>query len=140
MRKYRKAVIAAVLALLLTGGFLLQDSLVRLYVLLNDSSLDRFAQDALAGVEDQISTQYGRWDTAVWKENGIVEFCTQRSFAFGGIEKGFYYSKDDTPISFQATGYPLVEDGGGWTWTDPTGNHGYTKRIRPCWFWYEAVL
>ena len=138
MRKHRKTITAAVLALLLV--LLFQDGFVRLYVLLNGGSLDRFARDALACPEDHTAERYGLWDTAAWKETGAVEFYTRRSFAFGGIEKGFYYSENDVPISFQAAGYPLVEDGAGWTWMDPYGNHGYTERIRPHWFWYEAVL
>lgn len=139
MRKHMKKLIAAALALLLIGGFLFRDNFVRLYVYLSDGSLDHYAWDSLVCAEDHMSARYGPWDTAVWREAGVVEFYTQRSFAFGGIEKGFYYSKSDTPASFQAGDYPLVEDGAGWTW-EANGNHGYTLRIRPHWFWFEAVL
>lgn len=140
MKKHRRKLIAAALALLLIAGFVFQDYFVRLYVYLNDGSLDHYAWDSLVCTEGHLSVRYGPWDTAVWREAGIVEFYTRRSPAFGGVEKGFYYSKSDTPVSFQAAGYPLMEDGAGWSWADPYGNHGYTRRIRPHWFWFEAVL
>jgi len=132
---------AAIAAILLLAGFVLRDNFVRLYVRLNSGALEDFALSALTDCEgEHLSTRYGPWDAAAWRQAGAVEFYTQQSPAFGGIEKGFYYSGDDTPISFQASGFPLTEDGAGWSWEDPYGNHGYTERILPHWFWYEAVL
>lgn len=137
MRKRR--ILAAALILLVVCAFALRDSFVRLYVRLNSGALEDFA---LAALEDGAGKRlsYGPWDAAAWQQAGVVEFYTRRSFAFGGVEKGFYYSKGDTPVSFQAAGYPLTEDGSLWRWADPYGNHGTTERILPCWFWYEAVL
>jgi len=141
MRNHRGKMIAAMLVLLLTSGFVLRDNFVQLYMRMNSDALENFALSALADCKGELlSTHYGSWDAMAWKQAGIVEFSTQRSPAFGGIEKGFYYSRNDTPISFQAAGYPLTEDGAGWSWEDPYGNHGYTEQIRPHWFWYKAVL
>lgn len=141
MRRHEKKMIAAVLVLLLTGGLLFHDGLVRLYVRMDRGTLDAFALEALEECADEcLSTRWGIWDVTVWKQGAMVEFHTQQGPAFGGVEKGFYYSGSDTPNSFQATGYPMAEEGAGWSWKDPYGSHGYTQRIRPCWFWYEAVL
>lgn len=120
-------IIAAALALLLAGGLALQDQLAQAYVLRNSGALEEFALASLEGAPP--SNRYGPWDVTVWQASGIVEFSTRRSAAFGGVEKGFYYSRSDTPNSFQATDYPLTEDGGGWRWTDPWGNHGTTEHI-----------
>ena len=141
VRKHKRKIITGVLFLLLASSFVFYDELVRLYVRLNSSLLEDFALASLEDCEEEfLLTRYGLWDVTVWKQAGVVEFHTRQSTAFGGIEKGFCYSKADTPISFQATNYPLATDGAGWTWADLYGNHGYTERIRPRWFWYEAVL
>lgn len=140
MRKRRGKIIAAALVLLLIGGFAFRDSIVRLYVRLNSGTLEEFALASLEGCgEEHLSAQYGPWNTTAWKRAEAVEFCVQQSFAFGGVEKGFYYAKDDAPISFNAVDTPLVEADGGWRW-EVHGNHGTTRRILPHWFWYEAVL
>ena len=137
IKKSARKIIAAVLVLILIGAFF-RDDLVKQYVRLNRDALERFAVATLA--EDEDALEYGTLETAAWKQAGVVEFYIRRSTAFGGQEKGFYYSDADEPVSFQAGGYPLTETGAGWSWTDPGGNHGYTERILPHWFWYEAVL
>lgn len=140
MGKHSGTIIAAVLVLLLVCGFALQDSFVRLYVRLGSRTLEDFALASLEDCEGELqSSRCGPWSTTAWKQAGAVEFYVRRSFAFGGVEKGFYYSKDDTPISFNAVDTPLVEEDGGWRW-EAYGNHGTTRRILPRWFWYEAVL
>ena len=140
MRKHGGMIIAAVLILLLACAFALRDNFVRLYVRLNSGALEEFALASLEDCrKDPLSARYGPWNTTAWKRAEAVEFYVQQSFAFGGVEKGFYYSKNDAPISFNAVDTPLVEAEIGWRW-EAYGNHGTTYRILPCWFWYEAVL
>lgn len=140
MKKHGGMAIAAALIVLLVSGFAFRDSFVRLYVRLNSGALEAFALASLADCGDEcLSGRYGPWNTTAWKRAAAVEFYVQQSFAFGGVEKGFYYSKGDTPISFNAVDTPLVEADGGWRW-EAWGNHGTTRRILPHWFWYEAAL
>lgn len=139
MKKHRGKILLVLLLLLLVGSFTLQDTAARLYVRFRSGDLEAFAQSALAEA-GAAPDHYGPWPVSVWPEARIVEFHTQRSAAFGGVEKGFYYSAADTPASFQATGYQMSPGEGGWTWADPYGNHGWTERVLPGWFWFEAVL
>lgn len=140
MRKHMKKIIAAALVLLLVGGFVYRDGLIRMYVRLNNGALEDFALTLLENRREQVRfDRYGPWDATAWEKKDVVEFYVQRSFAFGGVEKGFYYSADDNPVSFHAVTTPLVETDGRWRWEEG-GNHGYTLRIRPRWFWFEAVL
>lgn len=141
MGKHRWKLLGAALLAALIIGFALRDSFLREYVRLRSDALEAFAQSALAdcGGED-LSLRYGSWPVSVWAQAGMVEFHTRQSAAFGGIERGFYYSRDDVPGTFQGGGYPLRAEDGGWRWEDPYGNHGETWRILPHWFWYKAVL
>lgn len=142
MRMHRGKILMAAVVLVLAAVFVLEDSAVRLYVRVNHEALEAFASAALADSgEEGKSLRYGPWAVTCWREAGMVEFHLRRGAAFGGEEKGFYYSAGDVPDSFQGTGYPLTEERGGvWRWEDPWGNHGETERILPRWFWFRAVL
>lgn len=51
---------------------------------------------------------------------------------------GFYYSPDDVPLAFQNTDLPLAEADGGWQWRGEGDNRGFTRRLSPCWYYFEA--
>ena len=51
---------------------------------------------------------------------------------------GFYYSPDDVPLAFQNTAVSLEETAEGWTWRAEGDNHGFTRRLSPCWYYFEA--
>lgn len=53
---------------------------------------------------------------------------------------GCYYSPDDVPLPFQnAAGVSLQPNGeDSWVWEDETGNHGETRKLRDCWYYYKA--
>ncbi len=76
-----------------------------------------------------------------------VEFCTGiRGSVPETAYCGFYYSKEDRPMSFQGADMELVEDGSGWSWEgEPDGQGGgdnryYTERIQYGWFCYEMYF
>lgn len=138
MKKHWGKILLVLLLLVLVGSFTLQDTAARMYLRLNSREMEEFARALLSGEAED--SHYGPWRVSVWREKKIVEFHTRQSPATGGNERGFYYSANDTPVSFQASGYPLTVDGAGWNWEDPYGNHGFTERILNNWFWFEAVL
>lgn len=51
---------------------------------------------------------------------------------------GFYYSPDDVPLSFQNGVLPLAETDGGWEWHGEGDNRGFTSRLSPRWYFFEA--
>ena len=52
---------------------------------------------------------------------------------------GCYYSPDDVPLPFQNAGMALTQDGHDyWTWTGEGDNHGATKKLADCWYYFEA--
>lgn len=54
---------------------------------------------------------------------------------------GFYYSPDDVPLAFQNVNVPLTEyKENEWEWSEQGDNHGVTKRITECWYYFEAWL
>ena len=53
---------------------------------------------------------------------------------------GFYYSPDDVPLAFQNTAVPLEETAEGWTWRAGDSNHGFTRRLAPGWYYFEAYF
>ncbi len=61
-------------------------------------------------------------------------------FTTGPGYYGFYYSPDDVPLSFQNTDCLLSETATGWQWQSESGNHGSTRRISPCWYYFEAFF
>lgn len=139
MRQHRGMLLSGLIVLLVIGGLAFRSAAPWLYVSAHGAEAEAFACAALAE-GTPTPDRCGPWPVSVWREAGVVEFHTRRSTAFGGIEKGFYYSAADAPVSFQATGYSLTLKGGGWSWSDPYGNHGRTGRIAPHWFWFEAVF
>lgn len=76
-----------------------------------------------------------------------VEFCTGiRGSVPETAYCGFYYSKEDRPMSFQGADMELVEDGSGWSWEGEKDGQGggdnsyYTERILYGWFYYEMYF
>ena len=54
---------------------------------------------------------------------------------------GFYYSPDDVPLAFQNVDVPLNEyKENEWEWSEEHDNHGITKKITECWYYFEAWL
>lgn len=54
---------------------------------------------------------------------------------------GFYYSPDDVPLAFQNIEVPLTEyKENEWEWSEEGDNHGVTKKITECWYYFEAWL
>lgn len=51
---------------------------------------------------------------------------------------GFYYSPDDVPLAFQNNPVPLGETSNGWQWQGEGDNHGFTRRLSPRWYYFEA--
>lgn len=51
---------------------------------------------------------------------------------------GFLYSPDDVPLAFQNASLPLTEAKGGWQWRGEGDHHGFTRRLFPCWYYFEA--
>ena len=51
---------------------------------------------------------------------------------------GFYYSPDDVPLAFQNAAVPLEAAGRGWSWRAEGDNHGFTRRLSPRWYYFEA--
>lgn len=51
---------------------------------------------------------------------------------------GFYYSPDDVPLAFQNAALPLTENGDDWQWQGEGDNHGFTRRLSPRWYYFEA--
>ena len=54
---------------------------------------------------------------------------------------GFYYSPDDVPLAFQNVDVTLNEyKENEWEWSEENDNHGITKKITECWYYFEAWL
>ena len=127
MRKIRGKILIGIILVLIVS-FIFKDTGLRLFVRINHTSLEKFSTDALNSLDnsetDYEGLRYGIWRVGCWKEAGMVEFHTQSSTAFGGTEKGFYYSSSGEPIAFNATNMPFVESGDGWRWADQYGNWG----------------
>ena len=72
-------------------------------------------------------------------DNTIVQFSTGgKGLAPSSIYIGFYYSKNDTPASFQ-NAYSLEKVGKNkWEWNDVGDNHGTTIKIRDNWYYFDA--
>ena len=51
---------------------------------------------------------------------------------------GFYYSPDDVPLAFQNVPVPLEETSTGWQWQAEGDDHGFTCRLSPHWYYFEA--
>ena len=68
----------------------------------------------------------------------IVEFSYAASLSVP--YRGFYYSPEDRPVGFQGANVELVATEGGWSWQDEGNNRGFTRKILPGWYYYEAWL
>ena len=54
---------------------------------------------------------------------------------------GFFYSKDNVPVSFQNSGEEMNEiSDTEWEWHGEGDNHGYVRQIELYWFYFEASL
>lgn len=69
----------------------------------------------------------------------IEFFCRGYGIVSNSVYKGFYYTRPDQPIGFQASQYQLEEKGRGWIWREDKGdNWYYTEKIADNWYYYEA--
>ena len=75
----------------------------------------------------------------VYEDNNTVEFLTGgRGLVSTASYYGFYYSKNDKPISFQNQ-YDLIQiSEDKWMWSGKGDNEGKTFKIRNNWYYYEA--
>lgn len=71
-------------------------------------------------------------------EHTIVEYTVtglSASFQYSG----FFYSRDNVPVSFQNSGEEMIEiSDTEWEWHGEGDNHGYVRQIEPDWFYFEA--
>lgn len=72
-----------------------------------------------------------------WDNNHkVIEFSTS-SFS----NRGFYYSVDGVPASYQNQNMILNKKGDIWEWHEEYGdNHGSTKHIEGNWYTYKAYF
>ena len=75
----------------------------------------------------------------VYKDKNTVEFSTNgEGLVSTATYYGFYYSKNDKPVSFQNE-YDLIQIGEDkWMWSAKGDNDGKTFKIRNNWYYYEA--
>lgn len=75
-------------------------------------------------------------------EHVIVEYTvTAFGIAPASAYRGFFWSQDDVPVSFQNAGTDLVQSGEAeWRWSAEGDDHGLVRRIAPGWFYFEAYL
>lgn len=75
-------------------------------------------------------------------EHNMVEFIVDGDGLIPPAQYyGFYYSPDDVPLPFQNVKVPLTEyKENEWEWTEEGDNHGITKKITDCWYYFEAWL
>lgn len=75
-------------------------------------------------------------------EHNMVEFMIDGDGVIPPAQYyGFYYSPDDVPLAFQNVKVPLTEyKENEWEWTEEGDNHGITKKITDCWYYFEAWL
>lgn len=75
-------------------------------------------------------------------EHNMVEFMIDGDGLIPPAQYyGFYYSPDDVPLAFQNVNVPLTEyKENEWEWTEEGDNHGITKKITDCWYYFEAWL
>lgn len=75
-------------------------------------------------------------------EHNMVEFMVDGDGLIPPAQYyGFYYSPDDVPLAFQNVKASLTEyKENEWEWTDEGDNHGITKKITDCWYYFEAWL
>ena len=72
-------------------------------------------------------------------EHTIVEYVV--TGVISSQYAGFFYSKDDVPVSFQNSGEEMNEiSDTEWEWHGEGDNHGYVRQIEPYWFYFEASL
>ncbi len=72
----------------------------------------------------------------VWEgSHTMLEFLL---FSRGDTYFGCYYSFNDVPLAFQNFETELVEKDGGWSWYTEGDNHGFTQRLAPNWYYFEA--
>ena len=73
----------------------------------------------------------------IWgEEEEIVEYIvTGWGLAPASDYYGFFYSRNDVPVSFQNGGEVLTRQGQyEWVWDGQGDNHGYVELLRPCWY------
>lgn len=75
-------------------------------------------------------------------EHNMVEFMVDSDGIIPPAQYyGFYYSPDDVPLTFQNVKVPLTEyKENEWEWKEEGDNHGITKKITECWYYFEAWL
>jgi len=57
------------------------------------------------------------------------------------VVRGFFYSIDNVPVSFQNSGENLTRlSASEWEWRGEGDNRGYIRQIEPYWFYFEASL
>lgn len=82
-----------------------------------------------------IGVTVNKWDG----EHIIIEYVVKGVGSSQYV--GFFYSKDDVPVSFQNVGEEMNEiSDTEWEWHGEGDNHGYVCKIEPYWFYFEASL
>lgn len=112
---------------------------VALFVRAHSEDLSDIASACLTGDASAESYRSVRVEGLFDGEHPIVQFDT---YGWGlAPYMGFYYSPDGTPAAFQNVNSELTSvDDNTWKWTGGTDNHGMTKKIYDCWYYFEAWL
>lgn len=80
------------------------------------------------------SVTVNEWDG----DHTIVEY-TVTGLSASSQYSGFFYSRDNVPVSFQNSGEELIEiSDTEWEWHGEGDNHGYVRQIEPYWFYFDA--
>ena len=138
--KKRKWILIGLAVILIAGALLISNPQIRtnLFVRLYHDDIEEGLRIS-AGVPADDVVLFGYKYVNTWEgEHIMVEFVTM---SLTHTYYGCYYSPDDVPLAFQNVKVPLTEyKENEWEWTEEGDNHGITKKITDCWYYFEAWL
>lgn len=145
MKKQIRLLILGIGVILITGLSALvlggnDEKKITDFVVTNRTELENIAIEFLSGDEKTTSYKGVEVEGVYFGEHPIVQFFySGKGIVPASTHSGFYYSKDDVPVSFQNSEYELeAASNGEWKWDDGTDNGGVTKRITDGWFYYKV--
>lgn len=140
MKKTVSIVLCLVIALSLTGCFVSPEKRVMNYY---NKHITEFKDNIACHFEKREPLSFPARGVIVTEWVGahtIVEYIVEGTgIAPSSRYYGFFYSRDNIPVSFQNSGEEMVSKSDiEWEWHGVGDNRGYVKQIEPYWFYFEA--
>lgn len=116
----------------------------------HENTAMKYYDKHIAEFKDNIGCHYEKGDPLSFPSRGVtvnewngehtvVEYIVTGTGSFSSPYSGFFYSKDNVPVSFQNSGEDLIEiSDTEWEWHGEGDNHGYVRQIEPYWFYFDA--